>query len=95
MPVAAGAYPANGFGLYDMRGNAAEWVEDCWHDSYSSAPSDGSAWAAPRCQERVLRGGAFNNDARYVRSASRYKYDYDVRYIQRFSGRARQVMAPP
>ncbi len=79
-PVAAGAYPANGFGLYNMLGNVAEWVEDCWHDSYRSAPSDGSAWAAPGCQERVLRGGAFNNDARYVRSASRYKYDYDVRY---------------
>ena len=76
----AGSYPANAFGLYDMLGNAAEWVEDCWHASYRSAPSDGSAWAAPRCQERVLRGGSFNNDPRYLRSASRFKYDFDVRY---------------
>jgi formylglycine-generating enzyme required for sulfatase activity len=79
-PVPTGSYPPNAFGLYDMAGNVAEWVEDCWHDSYKSAPADGSAWGKPQCQERVLRGGSFNNDPRYVRSASRFKYDFDVRY---------------
>jgi formylglycine-generating enzyme required for sulfatase activity len=79
--VATGSYAANGFGLYDVAGNAAEWVEDCWNESYKSAPVDGSAWTKPRCQERVLRGGSFNNDPRYLRSASRFKYDYDVRYF--------------
>ncbi|WP_406858287.1 formylglycine-generating enzyme family protein [Alsobacter sp. KACC 23698] len=78
--VATGSYPPNAYGLYDMVGNVAEWVEDCWNDSFKSAPTDGSAWTKPRCQERVLRGGSFNNDQRYVRSASRYKYDYDVRF---------------
>ena len=78
--VATGSYPANGFGLYDMAGNAAEWVEDCWNDSYKGAPADGSAWTRPRCQERVLRGGSFNNDPRYLRSAARFKYDFDVRF---------------
>jgi formylglycine-generating enzyme required for sulfatase activity len=28
----------------------------------------------------VLRGGSFNNDPRYLRSAARFKYDFDVRY---------------
>ena len=78
--VAVGSYPPNGFGLYDMAGNAAEWVEDCWAENYASAPADGSAWTKPNCRERVLRGGSYNNDARYMRSASRFKYDYDVRY---------------
>ncbi|WP_460450354.1 formylglycine-generating enzyme family protein [Alsobacter sp. SYSU BS001988] len=78
--VATGSFPPNAFGLYDMVGNVAEWVEDCWNDSFKSAPTDGSAWTRPRCQERVLRGGSFTNDQRYVRSASRYKYDYDVRF---------------
>jgi formylglycine-generating enzyme required for sulfatase activity len=79
-PVPTGSYPPNSFGLYDMAGNAAEWVEDCWNDSYKSSPTDGSAWTKPQCQERVLRGGSFNNDPRYLRSASRFKYDFDVRY---------------
>ncbi|GGH19234.1 hypothetical protein GCM10007036_21960 [Alsobacter metallidurans] len=75
-----GSFPANAFGLFDMAGNVAEWVEDCWNDSYKGAPADGSAWTRPRCPERVLRGGSFNTDQRYVRSASRYKYDFDVRF---------------
>jgi formylglycine-generating enzyme required for sulfatase activity len=78
--VATGSFPPNPYGLYDMAGNAAEWVEDCWNDSYRGAPADGAAWAKPQCQERVLRGGSFNNDPRYLRSASRFKYDFDVRY---------------
>jgi len=35
---------ANRWGLRHMHGNVYEWVEDCWHDSYSGAPSDGRAW---------------------------------------------------
>ena len=68
--VDTGSYPPNAFGLFDMVGNAAEWVEDCWNDSYRGAPTDGSAWTRPQCRERVVRGGAFNNDARYLRSAA-------------------------
>ena len=29
-----GSYPANNFGLYDVHGNAREWVRDCWHENY-------------------------------------------------------------
>jgi formylglycine-generating enzyme required for sulfatase activity len=41
---AVGSFPPNPFGLNDMAGNAAEWVEDCWNESYKGAPSDGSPW---------------------------------------------------
>jgi formylglycine-generating enzyme required for sulfatase activity len=78
--VASGTYSANPFGLFDTAGNAAEWVEDCWNDTYRGAPRDGTAWTAGQCRQRVLRGGSFDSQARYVRSASRFRYDADVRY---------------
>ena len=31
-------------------------------------------------RERVLRGGSFNNDPRYLRSAARFRYGHDVRF---------------
>ncbi|MBA4335409.1 MAG: hypothetical protein C0420_11050 [Methylobacterium sp.] len=79
--VETGQFPPNGFGLFDMAGNAAEWVADCWSDSYRATPRDGSAFTAPGCRERVLRGGSFNNDPRYLRSAARFKYEADVRFF--------------
>ncbi|PZR90441.1 MAG: hypothetical protein DI537_18735 [Stutzerimonas stutzeri] len=75
-----GQFPPNRFGLRDMAGNAAEWVADCWSENYRAAPRDGSAYALPGCRERVLRGGSFNNDPRYLRSAARFKYESDVRF---------------
>lgn len=68
----AGSFSANGFGLHDMSGNVSEWVEDCWHDSYSGAPSDGSAWTTGgNCDRRVLRGGSWNDYPGNLRSAYR------------------------
>ena len=68
----AGSYKANGFGLFDMLGNVAEWVEDCWHDDYSGAPSDGTAWTVGGdCRVRVLRGGSWGSDPPLLRSAAR------------------------
>ena len=55
-----GMYEANAFGLHDTIGNLNEFVEDCWHDSYAGAPSDGSAWITGECQTRVLRGSAWH-----------------------------------
>jgi len=78
--IDTGSFPPNAFGIYDMTGNAAEWVEDCWSENYRGAPADGSAWTKPQCRERVLRGGSFNNDPKYLRSAARFKYDHDVRF---------------
>jgi formylglycine-generating enzyme required for sulfatase activity len=73
-------YPANGFGLFDMAGNAAEWVEDCWHQTYRGAPKDGSAWLGDNCSQRVLRGGSFDSAAAYAKPSARFRYDADVRY---------------
>ena len=70
-----GSFAANGYGLRDVLGNVWEWVEDCWHESYTGAPSDGGAWTGGGdCERRVLRGGSWNFGPRYVRSADRYRY---------------------
>jgi formylglycine-generating enzyme required for sulfatase activity len=78
MPTAS--FRPNAFGLYDTVGNVAEWIEDCWNDSYRGAPHDGSAWNSGQCRLRVLRGGSFANKASAARSAARFRYDQDVRY---------------
>jgi formylglycine-generating enzyme required for sulfatase activity len=75
-----GSYPANPFGLFDMAGNVAEWVEDCWNESYRGAPADGSPWLAGDCRKRGLRGGSFASTSTYLRSGARFRYDSDVRY---------------
>ncbi len=75
-----GSFRPNGFELYDMGGNAAEWVEDCWNLSYRGAPTDWSAWTSGDCSHRVLRGGSFADNASAVRPSARFRYDEDVRY---------------
>ncbi len=80
-PPAVEAYPPNPFGLFGMNGGAAEWVADCWHRDYADAPRTGTnAWDAPDCRERVLRGGSWVADAKYLRASSRDYYDASVRY---------------
>jgi formylglycine-generating enzyme required for sulfatase activity len=78
-PSPVGSFAVNRFGLYDMHGNVMQWVEDCYHDSYKGAPSDGSAWIARDCALRVLRGGLWDGDPQYVRSAFRYSLTPDDR----------------
>jgi formylglycine-generating enzyme required for sulfatase activity len=65
------SFEPNPWGLYQVHGNIYEWVEDCWHPNYEGAPNDGSAWATPDCERRVLRGGAWNFASWHLRSASR------------------------
>jgi formylglycine-generating enzyme required for sulfatase activity/class 3 adenylate cyclase len=80
LPMKAGSFAPNPFGLHDMAGGVTQWVSDCWHKNYVGAPKDSSAWDTPNCQERVLRGGSWRNDPSYSRASSRDRYDAGVRY---------------
>ena len=66
-----GSFPANPWGLHDMHGNVWEWVQDCWHDGYEGAPTDGSAWKSGDCGGRVVRGGSWLSNPWGLRSATR------------------------
>ncbi len=67
-----GQFAPNLFGLFDMHGNAREWTEDCRHDDYRGAPSDGDAWVSGgNCQYRVIRGGSWGDRSAFLRSAYR------------------------
>jgi len=74
-----GQYAPNDFGLYDMLGGVWEWVEDCYHDDYTGAPTDGSVWDDEQCSSlRVLRGGSWgHNTDRYLRASGRLTGDPD------------------
>jgi len=73
-----GELEANGFGLFDMHGNVAEWVIDQLSaDGYAQAAasqplSGGDAIAWPtELEGRVIRGGAYYDDPDRCRSAAR------------------------
>ncbi|KAB2899125.1 MAG: SUMF1/EgtB/PvdO family nonheme iron enzyme [Dokdonella sp.] len=78
-PAPVGKFAPNAYGLLDIDGNVSEWVEDCWHDNYTRAPRDSSAWINPGCERRVVRGGSWGSDPLQVRSAFRTSAQADAR----------------
>jgi formylglycine-generating enzyme required for sulfatase activity len=69
---AVGKKLPNAFGLFDMHGNVREWTQDCWHETYAGAPTDGSAWTTGcSSNDRVIRGGSSISTPAGLRSAFR------------------------
>lgn len=79
-PRGVGEKKPNVFGLYDMLGNAHEWVQD-WHQQqfYSESPQLDPVCTKPGLG-RVCRGGWWWDSADLIRSASRSYNVPDVRY---------------
>ncbi len=85
-----GSYEANPFGLYDLHGNAWEWCQDLWLDTFykqydwpkRSEPRgiavDPVNLSEPQTntnQFRTIRGGSWYNGPIICRSASRVAWD--------------------
>jgi formylglycine-generating enzyme required for sulfatase activity len=72
-PFATGGgwFGRNNFSLYDMLGNAAEWVQDCWNPNHDGALADGSTRNSGDCGRHVVRGGSWASSPAQVRSAAR------------------------
>lgn len=73
------SFGANGFGLYDVTGNVAEWVQDCYVNTYAGAPTDGKPVLAGNCAQRVVRGGSWRDGPSSLRITSRSRVDQTVR----------------
>jgi formylglycine-generating enzyme required for sulfatase activity len=79
MTVPVYAFLANHWGLFQVHGNVFDIVEDCWHNDYNNAPTDGSAWSkgcALPAFVPVIRGGCWASPPQELTSAARA---FDVR----------------
>ena len=73
-PVAVATFGANGFGLYDLHGNAEEWCQDGFASSTPSFYPGGSVTnPVPNLSavNKVLRGGGYASSGAQSRSAAR------------------------
>ena len=68
-----GSYNPNKFKIFDVHGNAAEWVEDCWSDNLDVIDESAKAFdgAGGGCAFRVVKGGSWRDNAVDLRSAAR------------------------
>src|SRR3546814_19853487 len=57
-----------------MLGNAWQWLEDCYHESYTGAPADGTPRTTGECKSRVARGGCWLDSSQFLRAATRGKH---------------------
>jgi formylglycine-generating enzyme required for sulfatase activity len=82
--VKVGLYDPNAWGLYDMHGNAFEWCRD-WYYAKLPGGVDPDLSSAKGTMNRdgtfsrVRRGGAWNDDGMYCRSAFRLRYEPERR----------------
>jgi formylglycine-generating enzyme required for sulfatase activity len=78
-PVDAGTYPdgASPYGVLDMAGNVAEWVSDRYDPGYYAASPEENPQGPDAGQERVARGGSWEDAGSEIRAAYREAYTPD------------------
>jgi formylglycine-generating enzyme required for sulfatase activity len=70
--IAVGLTDPNPIGIYDVHGNVAELVEDCWAGEIGLLPEEGSPYEVVEgCQRGVVRGGGWDSPLAGSRSAAR------------------------
>ncbi len=72
-----GSFPPNDYGLYDMIGNNWEWVSDWYDKNYYSYSPQTNPTGPVNGTQRIIRGGAWTNNAWSCRLTRRSLIDYD------------------
>lgn len=68
----AAQYKPNAFGVFDIIGNAREWVMDCHTASHLGRPDNGRAWTwQGGCERKGVRGGSWASRPREARAPAR------------------------
>jgi formylglycine-generating enzyme required for sulfatase activity len=73
------SFPANGFGLHDMIGNAWEWSSSVYRQ-YPYRTDDGREDVASR-EARVVRGGSWFDDPEVLQASLRPYLSPSNRYV--------------
>jgi len=81
--VKAYSYNPNGWGLYCMAGNVAEWCETAYdesmyefsHDLNTEYRYDAMDWDPPAMKRKVIRGGSWKDIGYYLQNGTR-TYEY-------------------
>lgn len=76
-----GVKQPNGIGLFDMCGNVMEWCEDIFDDEAYKKVSRSMPGAFSHGMERVVRGGAYNLEARRCRTTARRRMSQGLKYV--------------
>jgi formylglycine-generating enzyme len=69
-----GSLQPNAFGVYDIIGNVAEWVEDCYTATRDRLSESGAPSSETPCARRLVKGGSWGTLAHNVRIAERVPY---------------------
>jgi serine/threonine-protein kinase len=78
--LAVNSFAPNRYGLFDMAGNAWEWVNDSYTLNYNNSASGVNPTAPANVDTKVVRGGAWNTINFHLRVANRISYSPTIRY---------------